>query len=38
MSAFEIAVEQWLAREHSDEIARVTLDQLELRKGDRSLT
>jgi hypothetical protein len=38
MSHFEIAVEQWLAREHGDEIARATLGQLEVRKGDRSLT
>lgn len=38
MTNFEIVVDQWLAREHGDEIARATLAQLELRSGDRILT
>ena len=38
MTNFEIAVDQWLACEHGDEIARATLGQLELRSGDRTLT
>jgi hypothetical protein len=38
MSNFEIAVSQWLAREHGDEISRATLGQLELRIDGRSLT
>jgi hypothetical protein len=38
MSDFEIVLGPWLAREQGDEIARVTLSQLELRGGDRSLT
>jgi hypothetical protein len=38
MSDFEITVDQWLAREHGDEIARATLGQLELRSGGRFLT
>jgi hypothetical protein len=38
MSAFEIAVDQWLAQEHGDEIARAMLGQVELRSGGRSLT
>ena len=38
MNAFEIAIEDWIAREHGDEIARATLGQLELRCGERFLT
>ncbi len=38
MSAFEIAVSQWLAREHGDEIALSTLAQIELKSGGRALT
>lgn len=38
MSDFEIVVDQWLAREHGDEIARATLGQVELRSDGRSLT
>jgi hypothetical protein len=38
MNSLEIAVTNWLAREHGDEIARATLAQLELRCNDRFLT
>jgi hypothetical protein len=38
MSDFEIAIDNWLCREHGDEIARATLGQLKLRSGDRFLT
>jgi hypothetical protein len=38
VNVFEITIEDWIAREHGDEIARATLGQLELRCGDRFLT
>ena len=38
MSALDIAISQWIAREHGDEIALATLAQIELRSGERALT